>query len=313
MRFYKIDVGGGARVYESMVGGRTAPGALDVYIDVPVAPYATPVGGSIVRVWGIPLQHISQASDLNGKSIEVRGGMAKGLPLANPAQAGLLARGSVLAAFGNWIDVAMTLDLILAPPTGSPAKPANIVHNWRKGTQLSAAISSALSTAFPTLKPNVAISDKLVLQEDSVGFYQSLEQYAEVVRAISRKIIAGDAYQGVSIVPNGDRLDVYDGSKPATTRKIEFRDLIGQPTWIGLNEIQFKTAMRADVAVGDQVTLPPGALATTTSQSASQFRTRSAFQGTFTVQMVRHVGQYRQADAASWNTTFNAATAGTGS
>lgn len=321
MRYYKIvisnDDGSELQTYSSLAAdGRTAPGALNVEMDIPAAPYATPIGGSIVRVWGIPLQQISQARDLNSKSIAVYGGMAKGLPLAtaavNSGQQGLLVRGSIFPAFGNWIGTEMTLDLILAPPFGSIQKPANIVHNWVKGTPLSQAITQTLKTAFPKFTANVNISSKLVLPDNDVGYYQTIGQYAEYLRQVSKRIIGNANYSGVDVALKGDRLEVYDrtvsGKSP---KKIQFQDMIGQPTWIGVATIQVKTVMRADIAVGDEVTLPP-ALATVTAQSSPQFRDQSAFKGTFTVIQVRHVGNYRQPDAASWNTTFDVAAAGGG-
>jgi hypothetical protein len=313
MRYYKIDIGDGALVYSSLgPDGRTIPGALNVEFDIPVAPFATPVGGAIARVWGIPLEQIAQAKDLNSKPIKIYGGMAKGLPLANPATAGLLAAGTVFPAFGNWIGTDMTLDLILAPPFGSPGQPANVVHNWPKGQPLSQAIKQALTTAFPGYPVNVAISDKLVLQRDDTSYYQSIEQYSQYIKPLSTSIVGSNDYAGVSISFDGTAINVYDGSQAGSSpTRVKFEDLIGQPTWIGLNEIQFKTAMRADLAVGKQITMPQGTLVTTTAGSASQFRQRSAFQGHFLVTMVRHVGNYRQPDAYSWNTTINAATAGT--
>ena len=43
-----------------------------------------------------------------------------------------------------------------------------------------------------------------------------------------------------------------------------------------------------------------------TAAAASPFRNTSVFQGTFQLEMVRHVGNFRQPDAQSWITTFNA-------
>ncbi len=89
--------------------GRAIPGALNIEWDIPVAPFATPMGAAWVRVWGVSLAQISQSSDLNGMNIQVFGGMQKGLPLANPMQYGLLVQGQIFQAFGNWIDTNQTL------------------------------------------------------------------------------------------------------------------------------------------------------------------------------------------------------------
>jgi len=314
VRYYKIaitnDDGSELQTYSSLAAdGSTAPGALDVEIDIQAAPFATPVGGSFVRVWGIPLRQISQASDLNRKSIAVYGGMAKGLPLANPAQAGLLAKGTIFPAFGNWIGTDQTLDLILAPPFGTNAAPSNIVHNWKKGTPLSQAITSTLQTAFPKYKSTVNISAKLTLPQDDVGYYRTIGQYADYIRSVSKRINGGADYLGVNVVLSGDTIVVYDATSPAGDAKtIAFQDMIGQPTWLGFNTVQIKTVMRADIAIGGKITLPP-VLATTTAQSSPQFRNNSGFQGSFIVQSQRHVGRARQADAASWVSVFDAVVA----
>lgn len=316
MRYYKIVVEGGP-TWTSQVGGQNDPGALNVELDVTVAPFAAPMGGSFVRVWGIPLQQISQAANLNKKTIEVYGGMAAGLPLANPAQQGLLARGSVWPAFGNWIGTDMTLDLILqAPFTGSnlPAlqsKPPNLVHNWQAGQPLGNALKTALSTAFPGFTPVMKISPKLVLPYVDTGFYKTLESYAGYIKQISRSILGFDSYPGVNIAMQGKNIVAYDGTQSqGNGKQIEYKDLIGQPTWLGLNTVQVKTAMRADIMVGDTVKLPQ-TLATASASSASQFRQSSVFQGTFLVQQVRHIGNFRQPDGASWVTVIDCASMNT--
>lgn len=313
MRYYQVeitnqDTGAEVATFTSFINGKSNPGALNVELDIPVAPFATPIGGSIVRIWGVPLKQISQATDLTNRSIAIFGGFQKGLPLANPKQAGLLARGTIFPAFGNWIGTDMTLDLILAPPFGTVANPANLVHNWPKNTPLAQAIKTTLQTAFPKYKISVNISDKLKLPEDVATYYQSIGQYSEFLREVSQKILGEDKYSGVTLTVRDDTITVYDSSAPApNTREILFQDLIGQPTWISFNVIQFKTMMRADLALGDQVRMPQGIQQTITSASAPQFRSKTAFQGAFTVNQIRHIGSYRQPDAASWVTVVNAA------
>jgi len=52
----------------------------------------------------------------------------------------------------------------------------------------------------------------------------------------------------------------------------------------------------------------PMTLATTTAPSmiGSPTKVKSSFTGSFKIQVVRHVGNFRQPDASSWVTTFNA-------
>lgn len=295
-------------VFASLLdNGRPNPGALNVLLDVPAFFYAAPDGQASVQIWGIGLDQISQAANLNGHACAIYAGMSKGLPLANPKQAGLVVRGTINQAFGNWIGTEQTLDLILTPSVGAPGNPKNIVLNWKKGTPLSSALSSTLSTAFPGFKLSVAIDPKLVLSNDEVGFYSSLQEFAAYVKSVSMNIVKG-AYRGVDILVSESTIVVTDASVQTAPTLLAFQDLIGQPTWLSPATISFKTVMRADVVVGNFVKLPP-ALATQTSAGASRFvNAKLTFQGTFLITSVRHVGNFRQADAASWVTVFEAST-----
>ena len=293
--------------------GQPLANALNVEFDIPVAALAEPVGdsGAFVRIWGISLQEISQANDLNGKLISVYAGMGKGLPLATAAagQAGLLVSGYIFQALGNWVGTAMTLDLIIQAGEGPNGlgellNPKNLVLNWKAGTQISDAIKSTLSSAFPKLKQDVAISSKLSLSYDQVGYFQTASQFAKLVKDASLAIVGG-TYQGVSIILTQDTFRVFDGTTAKTTQ-IKFTDLIGQPTWIRSPLIQFSAVMRSDIHVGDTIKLPPS-LATNTPQGLSQFRDRSVFQGNFQVTQVRHIGNFRMPDGNAWVTNVDAA------
>lgn len=302
--------------FTSFANGQTDPGALDVEMDLMQALYHAPAGGSQITIWGISLQQIGQAANLNGMSVSVYGGMQAGLPLANPAQAGLLVQGKIYQAFGNWTGTTQTLDLVIvadsgtAGPQSAGAKPANIAHSWQKNTPMSGAIQTALQTAFPGLKIAVNIDSKLTQALDDFGYYLNLTQYAQYINEVSKAIMNSSTYQGVMMAISGKNLVVSDGTKPQGTgtqsspKVISYQDLIGQPTWIGLQQIQLKTVMRGDLNLLDYITLPPS-IATTTASSFSQFRTNSAFQGTFQIQQLRHVGRFRQPDGMAWNTTID--------
>lgn len=315
MRYYAIVIDGQVK-YSSLASGGISgdtsnPGALNVEMDIPVVPFATPMGGAKVVVWGIGLADIGQAANLVGKDIQIFGGMAKGLPLANPAQAGLLAQGFIFQPFGNWIGTEQTLDLIIMPGagpngTGTAAGPRNIVLNWKKGTTLAAALKTTLSTAFQGFQQSINISDNLVRQADDVGYFQTVQQLALYVRQASKSIVKDEKYAGVDLVLVGKTFTAYDGTaaQSGTVKQIAFQDLIGQPTWIEAPLIQWKTAMRADIAVGDTVKLPPSQITNTQQAQSSLVNQQLNFQGNFTVSLVRHLGNFRQPDAASWVTVF---------
>lgn len=304
----------GDQTYTSFVNNQTLPNAWNVELDLPVISADLPMGGAWVRIWGISLQEISQASDLNNKLIEIRGGMQKGLPLANPAQSGLLASGYILQAFGNWVGTAMTLDLIIYPGSGpnglgTLAKPRNLVLNWKAGTQLSQALNQALKTAYPDRTLTVNISSKLVRGNDEVAFFPTLTQLAQYVRETSRSIVTDASYAGVAIVPGDKDISVYDGtatSQPTVTQ-INFQDIIGQPTWIESPLIYVKTVMRADLKVGGQIKLPQTVVVNTVQAKSNLSNQQLSFQGSFVVTELRHIGNYRQPSGESWVTVLNAA------
>jgi hypothetical protein len=309
-RFYNIVIGDGT-TFASQVNGQDDPGALNIELDIPVAPEHLRKSGAFVRVWGIPLSTISQAKNFNQQSIQVYGGMSSGLPLANPAQQGLLVNGIIYPALGNWVGVDMTLDFILAPPLGTDVttKPANIVHQHTANQPMSGAIQTALHTAFPGMTTTLNISPSLVQSFTDNGFYQTLGQYAQAIRDRSRSIMNSASYPGITTSVQGTKIVLSDGTQSSSSGKtINFQDLIGQPTWIGPNTIQFKTVMRGDINISDVVTLPPS-LATTTQAAfvpGSSQSNSSVFQGNVTIQQMRHVGNFRQLSWASWNTTFDA-------
>jgi hypothetical protein len=103
--------------------------------------------------------------------------MAKGLPLADPTQAGLLVQGTIQQAFGNWEGTNQTLDIIIiaggqgasGPSIGNPDFPGNYPFICPKGTPLANAIKNTLSTALPNLTQSINISPRLVMNSDQPG------------------------------------------------------------------------------------------------------------------------------------------------
>ena len=328
MRFYDIKVFDKTgvtllREWTSYVSGLNDPGAQNVEFDLPVAAFATPLDGSFIRIWGIGLNDLGQGSNLNPtrtasgdydyKIIQVFGGMSKGLPLANPAQQGLLVQGKVLQAFGNWQGVNMTLDIIIG--AGQPAKPGptNLSFTWPRGTRLADMITTTLTNAFPGYKTSVAISQNLVLQTDEPGFYGSLPQFAQYVKEVSLHLISGPApasgtYAGVDISLRGTTFYVVDGTSQTAPKMISFNDLVGQPVWIGPNQLHIEVVQRGDLNINDYIQLPPGAgsLVQTTAASLSQFKDRSILQGIGRISLLRHIGNFRSPDSGLWSTSIDA-------
>ncbi len=321
MRFYKIVVTDPdnivpPRTWSSLnADGSYNPNAQNVEFDIPLSTFATPTTAAYVRIWGVSLADIGQASDFNNYGIAIYGGMSQGLPLANAAQSGLLLSGTIQQAFGNWIGVQQSLDFIVMPQVTPP----NITLTWRKGTELVQAITQTLQTAFGGSysidTSGLQETTGFVLSEDQVGFFDNIAQFATFIKQASYaaqpiKPVSGQGYSGMDIILQGNVIRLIDnsGAKISLPRQIAFTDLIGQPTWIGLYQMQFNCIMRADLSLGDYIKMPPSVVITAPS-SYSQYRNKSAFQGVFQIlgqqSTIRHVGNYRQQDGYSWITTVN--------
>lgn len=299
-------LGNTGATYTSFVGGKSLPGALNVEMDIFVAPLGLPSGLQTVTIWGIPLEEISQANDLNGAAISVYGGMQAGLPLANPKQSGLLAAGYVFQAYGNWVGTEQTLNLVIAP-FATTAVPPNLVLNWKKGTTLASAIDTTLKAAYPGLKTNIAISPNLVVANDVTSPFDSIVSFAQFVKARSAEIVGGN-YAGVDVRLTQGTFYAYDGTTQAAPKALAFADFIGQPTWINPSTVQSKLVMRSDLLPGDFITFPKTPVIANPGTVNPLINQKLTFQGSFLITYVRHVGNYRQADASSWVTVVDAAT-----
>jgi hypothetical protein len=288
--------------------GVANPAALNIEFDISIINLADPANDSAwLRIWGLGLQDIGTASNLNGLNIAIYAGMSKGLPLANPSQAGLIMQGKILYAFGNWVGTSQTVEMNFQPgqTLGSATNPQNFPFSWPAGVPLATAIAQTLAIAMPGVTQNINISPRLALNYAITGWYQSAQQFADFINEISSTIIGG-TYNGVSITTNGQTVNVFDGTVAAPSVKaIAFPDLIGQPTWSGPATISVKTVLRADIHVGDTVSLPPS-LVTVTAQGASflALADKTAFSGKYYVAQAEHFGNFRQSDAESWATAY---------
>lgn len=339
--------------------GPMDPGALKIECNAIVAPMGIPYGGSNpggggdygsswIRVWGIPLQLIGQAYNLSAPtgtatptwSAILTGGMAQGLPLANPSQIGVLIQGTIFRAIGNWIGTDMTLDLYLAPgpvtqvqnfqAAGWPNQPSNnFTFHWPAGQPIANAIKATLGTAYPDVPLKISVNPQLVLDRDVNGTYTTIQQFAQFLNEKSNAMLGvGNAqYTGIQTWFQGGTLSLSDfsqqgpgqssqatGGTPGVTQKtttINIQDLVGQPTWVASNTIQVTTVARGDIAMGDQITLPPtltavtqaGALANTLPLGQNRFGL--SFNGTITVQSVHHTLNYKSPQGQAWVTIFD--------
>jgi hypothetical protein len=344
----------------STIGGNNRA-ALRLECDLPITVQHEPIqSNGFLKISGVSLAEIGQASNLTGLNIAVYGGMSQGLPLAKPQQAGLLALGQIQRAYGNWIGNDQTLNIYLMDggsssssnqTTGNPAtsstppvpstnsRPANIVFRWSQGQSLMDAIVQCLAVPFPQYAVSGAINPNLVWASgsDAVGYFETLHQFAAWVHQASTHMIGGSdpnraLYLGVTMTLAGNTVTVYDGSTPKTPKLLAFEDLIGQPSWLaggaGFATVQAITAMRGDLMVGDYVSLPPlqgtvTSVAPPVFQQPSMFivpsgisagnvppsnsAEASAFQGSYLVNQIRHVGDSRSPNGLAWITVLDLA------
>lgn len=347
MRYYEITITDPANpsadplVFTSWRNNKNDPGALNVQLDVYNVPLAKPQGRGTLAIWGIPIQAINYAANLNFKNIVIKAGFKPGLPLATQASgySGILAYGFIAQAFGNWQGNEMTLNMNILPgpapqssststptaqqsgqttppidaPTGTILHPANIEFRWPADMPLSQAISNLLKKAFPKYPdPEINISDKWVFNYDqNGGVYNNMAEFSKFIKNFTVQAgasLISPQYSGVDIYLNGNGVfQVYDNANVPKTTNIKFNDIIGQPVWINPAQIQIKCIMRADIQVGQNIILPEttfGVFPSNASLAYPYAKTTLTQKGKFFVVEVHHMGNFRQPDANSWVTTI---------
>lgn len=295
------------------------PGALNVEFDMFVADYAPAdsPGASVITIQGVALQDLFQAQQLVGLNITLKGGMGKGLPLADPSQSGVLLVGQIFQAFGNWVGTEMTLDLVVIGVNPfSIDLPGNFTFWWPAGTNISTNVATVLKQVYPKIPQNVKTQANIVFPNDEWGAYSTLRQFAKFVQGLTAGYAGVASYPGISIAVQGSEIFVYDGTQTTAQVAFKFTDFVGQPTWIAAGQIQITTVLRADIQIGNTVTMPPNlqgnpGIATTAYNLASPQppQYQSTFKGKFMVTGVRHVGNFRDPNGQNWVTIFNCVTA----
>jgi hypothetical protein len=326
MRFYELTLTTPgsttpARTWSSFPGGQFDPGALNIEFDLVVAPYATPVGGQTITIEGISIADLMQPQQFApqivngaqqpGMTLELKGGMGMGLPLANPAQQGTLIKGQVWQAFGNWEGTEMTLDLIVNPGGFDSGSPGNFVLNWQANQPLGPALQNCLSVAYPCVPLSINISNQLVQSATETHHCGTLEELSQYVQEVTNGQFLGPAYSGVNIAMQAGAISVFDSTWQSPTVQLNFTDLVGQPTWINVNTLQVKLVMRGDLQIGSTVKMPiglsgkAGQVLTSGNSLPSSTNYLTTFSGSFLITEMRHVGNFRAGDGRAWATIIN--------
>ena len=327
MRFYDITItpplGDATRFaafsYSSQSGlGSDNYSALRVDLDIFQNAYHQYASNGYVKVWGIDLKALGQISNLNptistdGKNVQLCGiiiqiGMSKGLPYANPKQRGVVVQGAILQAFANWQGTEVCLDLVVVPGYVDPNALKNIPFNWKKGTELNDAVKLALTTAYPTIPISGSFSTGLVYTEDAPAQNFDLLSLSAKVNQISRTIKKSPSYTGAIITSTAQGFFLTDSAiTPSATKQIAFTDVIGNLTWLGINTISAKVVMRGDLNIGDYISFQSGIPVLNVVNNNSQYRNKIAFNGTFFITKLHHVGSSRSPDGNAWVTIIEA-------
>jgi hypothetical protein len=281
--------------------------ALSVDIDIFQTWYHQPAQNGYIKIKGVDFKDLNQSANFNLARIKVSVGMSKGLPYAQPNQAGLIIDGTILQCFGNWLGSEVSLDFVIGAATYNPKTDVNLSFNWKKGDTLQSAVTNSLKKAYPNIPVNGSFSSNLVYTEDQWGQYTNLLSFSKQMNHYSKQIITSEGYLGASITNTPSGFLLFDGTSPSPkTTKVNFTDIVGNLTWIDIATIQAKLIMRSDLNVGDNIVFPKGSPVLNIVNNFSQYRNNISFNGTFQINQVRHVGSSRQADGNSWCTIVNA-------
>ena len=302
--------------WTSFPNGKNDPNALNVELDILTSIYGIPggdLGSSTVTIEGIPLSLLQQANNFGigpndepGAQITIKGGMQAGLPLANSKQAGLLLQGQVFQSYGNWVGTEMNISFVIVQSNFTLDRPGNFVFNWLPGISLAQALQTMLTNAY-RVYPSYTISMQLT------GTYSTSFQVYDIERTLTQMTQFINRYEpDITITIQGTEIIVSDTVNIAQLVKLQFTDFIGQPKLVGPGVVQFMTVMRADIQPNTLVQMPigaqniPGIVQTSPQQLPAQLQNKTSFQGQFIIQSVRHVGNFRDANGASWASIFQA-------
>jgi hypothetical protein len=188
------------------------------------------------------------------------------------------------------------------------ALPANIIHNMQIGQPLESAIQQTLSTAFPGKNIVLDIAKGLTQTFQDAGFYQNAGQYFGFLKSLSASLAGG---KGISAYVDGNKVHLTDWTQALGWVVLDYSDLIGQPTWCGIDQLQFSSVLRVDLSPPAEVILPATLFATApveTNLGAVSMQT-SLPQGCQLMRS-RFVGDSRSPDGTQWRVDCWAAAGG---
>lgn len=274
---------------------------LAIEFDANIADMSVPRGNSNLRIYGVELETIKYASQFNDMFIEIYAGMSRGMPLANPEHYGLILSGRIFQCFGNYVGVDSSIDFIIAPDT----RKKRIILDCPATVYLNTAVKSAIASQYPDYKVIDNTTKLIKNDKDEKGIYTSLVSFADYVKAQSQRMANDAKYSGILIKISASNVIMYDNYTQSRNSQIAFKHMIGQPTWIDAGTIAFATTMRADINLGDTVTMQKVVSTLTPNAALGENRRNSlTVDGDFMITTVRHIGNFRGVDPYSWATLF---------
>jgi hypothetical protein len=206
---------------------------------------------------------------------------------------------------------------VVIPSLFTHANPGNFVFEWKKGQKLEDALAITFASAYAKAPKVPAPVFQLegqyaAIPSGHLAPYSTLSNLSDAVQSMTKKASPrGDGVQ-IALLNTGNTILVFDGGGQVTPKQLQFTDLIGQPTWVDVNVMQFTTVLRADIGVGSVIQMPqglqdvPGSVTTGGASFPSQLKYQISFTQPFIVQSVRQVGNFRDSNGASWATVFQA-------
>jgi hypothetical protein len=207
---------------------------------------------------------------------------------------------TIFQSYGNWIGAEQYLDLIFFSNSFVPD--AAIAFGVKAGTPVIDMITQTLNAYFPecTVVPN--IKALLTFSAPEAGFYRDLTAFGQYVTERTQKMGAQSTgnqfYPGVFMRLRSATMQIYVYDTSKQNFNIDFKDLIGQPTWIDQATVNFKTVLRADIDVGNSITFPldvqqPFAITAVPPAPGAAASSKTAFQGRFLVNKVHYFANFR--------------------
>jgi hypothetical protein len=271
-------------------------------------------GTATLKVFNLPLKYFLRQSDFRGKTILIKGGMSKGLPLANPAQQGILLFGEIQYCIGEREKGTNFLTFSIIYTAATPPKNGFIL-DWKKGTKLKDALKNTFQNAGVTANNfNINLDDnKWIAPQDVKAGYQSDKQFATYLDYITK----GEVKMAVN-APAKTYL-ITDNSKTTPKPKvISIFDFIGQPTWTEgtgndgkpTANVALPVVLRGDIYWWDEIEIQDPQVSKVGVSAAIGLpdNARVGFTGKVRVFQITHIANYSATGGENWQTLLTCQT-----